>query len=61
MFNVGQFPASVLVRFQLTHSNHLNHELYSEPSFLAPQLYLLRHALIDLREKGNVLVHRENI
>ncbi len=26
-------------------SNRLNHELYSEPSFPAPQLYLLSHTL----------------
>ncbi len=30
---------------QLIHSNCINHELYSEPSFPAPQLYLLRHTL----------------
>ena len=42
MFNGGQSPASI---FSLTHSNRLNHELYSEPSFPAPQLYLLRHTL----------------
>ncbi len=27
------------------HSNRLNPELYSEPSFPAPQLYLLSHTL----------------
>ncbi len=37
MFNVGQFPASIL--------SNLNYELYSEPSFPAPQLYLLRQTL----------------
>ena len=29
----------------LIHSNRINHELYSEPTFPAPQLYLLRHTL----------------
>ncbi len=28
-----------------TLSNRINHELYPEPSFPAPQLYLLRHTL----------------
>ncbi len=53
MFNVGQSPASIfspiciqIVRnLQLIHSNRINHELYSEPTFPAPQLYLLRHTL----------------
>ncbi len=35
MINIGQFPASIFI-----HSNRLNYELYSEPSFPAPQLYL---------------------
>ncbi len=30
---------------QLILSNRINHELYSEPTFPAPQLYLLRHTL----------------
>ncbi len=29
----------------LMHSNRINHELYSEPTFPAPGLYLLRHTL----------------
>ena len=33
------------LNLQLIHSNRLNHELYSEPSFAAPQLYLLSHTL----------------
>ncbi len=38
--------STFLVRFaQIIHSNRLNHELYSEPSFPAPQLYLLSHTL----------------
>ncbi len=58
MFNVGKFPASIfslictqmctghLVKnLQLIHCNCLNHVLYSEPTFPAPQLYLLRHTL----------------
>ncbi len=30
---------------QLTHCNRLNHVLYSETTFPAPELYLLRHTL----------------
>ncbi len=48
MFNVGQFPASILspISTQIcTGHLHLNYVLYSEPSFPAPQLYLLRHTL----------------
>ncbi len=54
MFNVGQSPASIFIpiciqictgHLQLIHSNRINHELYSEPTFPAPQLYLLRHTL----------------
>ncbi len=37
----------IVKNLQLIHSNCLNHELYSEPSFPAPQgqLYLLSHTL----------------
>ncbi len=54
MFNSGQSPASIfspdIVRnLQLIHSNRLKNKLYSEPSFPARQLYLLRHTL-----SGNV-------
>ncbi len=55
VFMTGNVLPSFLVRFaykldslektQLTVSDHINHELYSEPSFPAPQLYLLRHTL----------------
>ncbi len=44
MFNGWQSPASIQL-VMLIHSNRLNHELSSEPSFPAPQLYLLRHTL----------------
>ena len=42
MFNGGQHPASIFSPICT-----LNHELSSEPSFPAPQLYLLRHTLND--------------
>ena len=46
MFNDGQSPASIFNPiYTQIHSNRLNHELYSEPSFPAPQLYLLSHTL----------------
>ena len=57
MFNVGQSPASIFSpiciqictgNLQLIYSNCVNHELYSEPTFPAPQLYLLRHTLRPL-------------
>ncbi len=35
----------IVKNLQLIYFNRLNHELYSEPSFPAPQLYLLRHTL----------------
>ncbi len=53
MFNGGQSPASIFspictqICIGLIHSNRLNDELYSEPSFPAPQLYLLSHTLKD--------------
>ena len=37
------------------HSNRLNHELYSEPSFPAPWLYLLSHTLSRCLTVGNFL------
>ena len=54
MFNDGHSPVSIFSpiciqictgHLQLIHSNRINHELYSEPSFPAPKLYLLRHTL----------------
>ena len=53
MFNDGQSRASILVQFaykfaESTHSNRLNHELYTEPSFPAPQMYLLSHTLTSI-------------
>ncbi len=56
MFNVGQFPISIFspICTQI-HSNRINHELYSEPSFPAPQLYLLRHTL----NKNGGFYHKE--
>ena len=35
----------IVKNLKLIHSNRLNHELYSEPSFSAHQLYLLSHTL----------------
>ncbi len=48
MFNVGQSPAFIFspICIQI-HSNRINHVLYSEPTFPAPQLYLLRHTLMN--------------
>ncbi len=40
-----KFAQDIVKNLQLIHSNNLNYELYSEPSFPAPQLYLLRHTL----------------
>ena len=38
---------------QLIYSNRINHELYSEPTFPALQLYLLRHTLNALPFLGS--------
>ncbi len=38
----------IVKNLQLIHSNRLNQELSSEPSFPAPKPYLLRHTLISL-------------
>ncbi len=35
----------IVRNLQQIHSNRINHELYSEPTFPSPQLYLLRHTL----------------
>ncbi len=51
MFNDRQSSASI---FSLI--NGLNHDLYSEPSFPAPQLYLLSHTLKGSTQKRNVLL-----
>ncbi len=40
----------IVRNLQLIHSNCINHEMYSEPTFPAPQLYLLRHTLSHIPE-----------
>ncbi len=65
MFNVGQSSASIFspicihicTGHQLIHSNRINHELYSEPTFPAPQLYLIRHTLSIYHTVHVYLVH----
>ncbi len=46
---------------QLIHSNRINHELYSEPTFPAPQLYLLRHTLRKYVFMEEKVEHMEKI
>ncbi len=55
-YKFAEDSKDIVKNLQLIHSNHLNHELYSEPSFPAPQLYLLSHTLIQTHTtKTNVM------
>ncbi len=45
--------------YDLGRHNRINHELYSEPTFPAPQLYLLRHTLKEIKEDDSQYVNDE--